>query len=95
MNTDIWRPYRRAYREGDAAAFLALHSPDLIRAGGPTKTIIGLPEYGTRTRQWFAELAERGDSVDIEFRFTERIADDALASERGIYRLTARATSRR
>jgi len=89
LNTDIWRAYRHAYREGDASAFLAVHSPDLIRAGGPAQTITGFPEYGTLTRQWFADLTERGDSVDIEFRFTERIADGALASERGIYRLTA------
>lgn len=90
LNTDIWRAYRHAYRNGDAQSFLALHGPELIRAGGPAKTITGFPEYGTITRQWFAELTERGDSVDVEFRFTERIVDGALASERGIYRLTAR-----
>ncbi|HEX5118154.1 MAG TPA: nuclear transport factor 2 family protein [Pseudonocardiaceae bacterium] len=93
LNDDIWRAYRRAYHDGDAEAFLALHSPDLIRAGGPAKTISGFVDYGAITRQWLAELAERGDSVDIEFRFTERIVGADVASERGVYRLTARRTS--
>jgi uncharacterized protein (TIGR02246 family) len=90
LNTSIWRAFRDAYSAGDPEAFLALYGPELIRAGGPAKTITGFSQYATATRQWLAEVAERGDSVDIEFRFTERIVDRDLASERGVYRLTAR-----
>lgn len=89
LNDHIWRAYRHAFRTGDADTFLALFAPDLIRAGGPAKTIEGFAEYDPVTRQWLAELALRGDSVDIEFRFTERIVRLDLASERGYYRLTA------
>lgn len=90
LNNDIWHAYRRAYGNGDAAAFLALHSPDLIRAGGPAQRIQGFPAHAAETGRWFAELAAGGDGVDIDFRFTERIAEGDLASERGRYRLTAR-----
>ena len=88
LNNDIWHTFPRAY--GDADAFLALYSPDLIRAGGPTNKVQGYAEFAEITRQWFADLADRGSTVDIEFRFTERIADADLASERGVFRMTAR-----
>ena len=90
LNTDIWHAYRRAYNNGDAAAFIALHTPDVIRAGGPEKVVRGFREFVAVTEPWFAGLAERGSSADIDFRFTERLAGGGLASERGVYRLTAR-----
>lgn len=93
LNDDIWRAYRRAFGSGDAEAFVALHSEELIRAGGPAKTITAFGDYATMTRQWLAELADRGDGVDIEFRFTERIVSADMASERGVYQLTARRAS--
>jgi len=90
LNTDIWHAYRRAYNNGDAASFIALHTPDVIRAGGPEKVVRGFREFVAVTEPWFAGMAERGSSVDIDFRFTERLAADGLASERGVYRLTGR-----
>jgi ketosteroid isomerase-like protein len=89
LNHDVWHAFVRAYGARDAKAFLAVHSPDLIRAGGPEKQVHGYPEYATQTEQWFADLTERGDGVGIEFRFDERIASGDLASERGTYRITA------
>lgn len=89
LNADIWQPYRIAHAAGDTEAFLALHAPELIRAGGPAKTIQGLDEYAAESRAWRADLSARGSRVAIEFRFTERITDGELASERGVYRLTA------
>lgn len=89
LNRDVWHAFVRAYGARDAKAFLAVHSPDLIRAGGPEKQVHGYPEYATQTEQWFADLTERGDDIGIEFRFDERIASGDLASERGMYRITA------
>jgi ketosteroid isomerase-like protein len=89
LNRDVWHAFVRAYGAQDAAAFLAVHSPDLIRAGGPEKQVHGFAEYAAQTEQWFAGLTERGDGIGIEFRFLERIASGDLASERGVYRITA------
>ncbi|QUQ64757.1 GNAT family N-acetyltransferase [Kutzneria sp. CA-103260] len=88
LNAQIWRPYRAAHAAGDTEAFLALHAPDLIRAGGPGQTVLDFPTYAAASRAWRADLTARGSSVAIEFRFTERITDGVLASERGVYRLT-------
>ncbi|HEX6345793.1 YybH family protein [Umezawaea sp.] len=89
LNEHVWLAYRAAYRAGDAAAFLALHDPGVIRAGGPAKRVSGFAELALDTTRWFADLAERGGSVAIDFRFTERIAGGGVASERGVYRLVA------
>ncbi|MFD9702150.1 YybH family protein [Lentzea sp. NPDC059081] len=89
LNDDIWHPFRLSYSRLDAPAFLALHSPELIRAGGPAKQVLGFAGYSAQIEQWFADLADRGSSVDISFRFVERIADGDLASERGIFRMVA------
>jgi len=88
LNADIWEPYRAAHGTGDTEAFLALHAPELVRAGGPTRSIKNLDEYAAASRAWRADMNERGSRVAIEFRFTERITDGELSSERGVYRLT-------
>jgi ketosteroid isomerase-like protein len=89
LNRDIWHPFRRTYRTGDLHGFLGLYHPDLIRAGGPTKEVYGFDRLAAETADWFTEVSARGDSLDIEFRFTERIAAGELASEQGCYRITA------
>ncbi|HEX7302519.1 hypothetical protein [Lentzea sp.] len=89
LNDDIWHPFRLAYSRLDAPAFLALHAPELIRAGGPAKQAVGFAEYSDQIGQWFTELAGRGSSVAISFRFVERIVANGLASERGLFQMVA------
>ncbi|WP_433272026.1 YybH family protein [Actinosynnema sp. CS-041913] len=89
LNRDVWEPFRSAYGKLDAAGFMAVHSPDLIRAGGPTKKVQGYAEYAAEIRDWFARVSANGDSLDIGFRFLERLAAGDAASERGVYRIAA------
>lgn len=89
LNRDIWYPFRDAYRAADPDGFLAVYDPDLIRAGGPTREVYGFDRFAADMTAWFTDVSQRGDSFDIEFRFTERIAAGELASERGCYRITA------
>ena len=51
--------------------------------------MFGFDTCAEQTDRWFAELAGRGDGVGIEFRFVERNAAGDLASERGVFRITA------
>ncbi|KJK53302.1 hypothetical protein UK23_01215 [Lentzea aerocolonigenes] len=90
LNADIWHPFRLAYSKLDAAAFLELHAPELIRAGGPATQVSGFAEYSGQIEKWFTDLADRGSSVTISFRFVERIAANDLASERGIFQIVSR-----
>ncbi|GHH53178.1 YybH family protein [Lentzea cavernae] len=89
LNDDIWHPFRLTYARLDAPAFLSLYSSTLIRAGGPAKQVLGFSEYADQTEKWFAELADRDSSVSISFRFVERIAENDVASERGIFQLVS------
>lgn len=90
LNNDIWHPFRLAYSKLDAPAFLDVHAPELIRAGGPGKQVFGFADYSDQIEKWFAELADRGSSVSISFRFVERIASNDLASERGIFQIVSK-----
>lgn len=87
LNRDIYQPFRAAYRSYDTEAYLALHTPDLIRVGGPARIVQGYPEMAAEVGPWFADAAARSLPISIDFRFTERLADGERASERGIYRI--------
>lgn len=87
LNRDVWEPFRAAYRACDTDAYLDLHTPDLIRVGGPRRVVQGYAEMAAEVGPWFADAAAKGLRLGIDFRFTERLADRALASERGIYRI--------
>ncbi len=90
LNRDIWHPFARTYAAKDLAGFLAIYATDLIRAGGPGKSVHGYDEYSAKMADWFTRLAGDGAEVRIEFRFTERLAGNGLASERGIFKIDAR-----
>jgi ketosteroid isomerase-like protein len=87
LNRDVWEPFRVAYRSCDTPAYLALHTPDLIRVGGPRRVVQGYEEMAAEVGPWFADAAAKGLLLAIDFRFTERLADGERASERGIYRI--------
>ena len=88
IDEEIWAPFRAAYAAGDADAYLALHDPALIRAGGAGGEVLGHEAYAEQIRGFFAVVASRGDRAAIDFRFTERLSTDDLASERGHARVT-------
>lgn len=85
LNRDLWLPFHEAYRDGDAEKYIALHLPDFIRGEGNAKVVRTLEEYADGVRRSFAIWAERQLTIDLQFRFLERIAKGAQASERGIY----------
>ncbi len=87
LNRDIYEPFSVSYRTYDTEAYLALHTPDLIRVGGPRRVVQGYAEMAAETGPFFADAAARGLRLSIDFRFTERLADGELASKRGIYRI--------
>jgi ketosteroid isomerase-like protein len=88
INRDVWIPFSSAYAQGDAEAFIALHSPDVIRVEGNGGWVGGFEEYAGRLREWFQWVAVQEGRLDIQFRFSERHTGDGVASERGVYRLT-------
>lgn len=85
IDQDIWLPFIKAFAEGDAGGYIALHSKDLIRPMGDAKRIEPYDKWTAGTRGMFKSFAERGTKIAIDFRFLERIANEDTASERGIF----------
>ncbi len=80
LNRDVWHAFVRAYGARDVTAFLAVHSPDLIRAGGPEKHVHGHAEYAAQTEQWFADLTERGDDIGIDSNEAGTVTEETFGS---------------
>jgi ketosteroid isomerase-like protein len=88
INADIWLPFSQAYATGAVDRYLAIHAADFTYVQAGARIIEGLDDYSQRIRKSFADLAGRGVTFTIAFRFVERIASGRLASERGLFRLS-------
>ena len=63
-----------------------IHSEDLIRISGG-KRISDYETYINNYKRRFEDKKKKGETNEISLRFFERINNDSIASERGIYKL--------
>lgn len=89
LNTDLWLPFSQAYADGDAERYLALHTADCIRVQADRLWVVGLEEYAARMRDYFATMTALGATMELTFRFLERLPSAEAAAERGVLRLVA------
>ncbi len=87
LDRDVWRPFVAAYADLDIDALLDIYSDDLIRASEPTGTAQDRTAFAHDMAGFFSFAREQGDRFGIEFRFTERLVGDGVASERGVFRI--------
>ncbi|MCB9082431.1 MAG: nuclear transport factor 2 family protein [Lewinellaceae bacterium] len=87
INQQIWRPFMATYASLDGAAFMQLHSPDVIRVLRDQQKIIGGRDYWDDTMETNQRTRSRNIQRSIVFSFTERIAQGELAYESGYYRV--------
>lgn len=85
IDADVWVPYSKAFAEGKVNDYIALHSKSLLRVMGDLKFVDPYDGFTKNMQEMFANLAKQNVKVTIQFRFTERIANQDTASERGIY----------
>ena len=85
INRDIWQPFIEAYSTLNVEKYKSLQSEDFIRAEGNGKRLPTYKDYFNNVDVWFTDLKKEGRKLAITFRFTERFANDKVASERGIY----------
>ncbi len=76
-----------AYPALDAEQALSTCSTDFLHAGGPTEVAQDRASYLADFRAFFDLVRGNGDRIDLEFRFTQRILGDGVASERGMFRM--------
>ena len=85
VNTQVWAVFSSSYETLDAERFESIHHDDFIRVSGNQKTISRKDGYiGGFKQRW----ASSKRSQAISFRFTERINNGDIGSERGIYKFT-------
>jgi hypothetical protein len=89
INRDIWIPFTESWAKNDVAQYNAIHAEDFIRVtGGSSQNMHDRESYATHNRQRFASRKQKNERMLIDFTFFERIADETMASERGIYHVT-------
>ncbi len=85
INIQVWQNFTKAYEMLDYNLFASLHSEDLVRVSGNSKTIKDKITYINSYKKWWKT---KDKQQSISFRFLERIVNNDKASERGIYKLT-------
>jgi len=82
----VWFTFYQAFDSLDYKQMAVIHSKELIRISGG-KNIIDYETYINNYKSKFRKSKEAGQTSEISLRFFERINNDSIASERGIYKL--------
>ena len=83
----IWEKFYQAFDSLDYKPMAEIHSKKLVRISGGKK-ITDYETYINNYKKRFKKARENNISNMISLRFFERINNDSIASERGIYKLT-------
>lgn len=90
IDRDVWEPFTAAYPALDIDMIADACSADLIHAGGPARTVSTRDQHLAAFGDFFDRVRAAGDALAIEFRFTERLLGEGVASERGVFRIDVR-----
>lgn len=85
INT-VWTKFYQAFDSLDYQPMAEIHSKKLVRISGGKK----ITDYNTYINNYkanFKKAKQKNISNNISLRFFERINNDSIASERGIYKL--------
>jgi len=83
----VWEKFYNAFDSLDANLMAEIHSKKLIRISGG-KHIKNYQEYIRGYKANFDKAKKNSVTNKISLRFFERINNDSIGSERGIYKLT-------
>jgi len=83
---EVWYQFYQAFDSLDYELMTAIHSKDLIRISGGRR-ITDYETYINNYKRRFEDKKKKGETDEISLRFFERINNDSIASERGVYQL--------
>lgn len=89
INEQVWKPFIENFNNRNAAGFLAVHSKDVVRSPRDSQTIFGWDAYLKQQSEGDKRGIEMKRQHTLELRFTERIAENDLAIDVGIYKTTS------
>ena len=82
----VWAKFYQAFETLDHQPMAEIHSKDLVRISGG-KNIRDYDSYINNYKMSYQYFKSNGISNNISLRFFERINNETVASERGVYRL--------
>ena len=82
----VWEKFCNAFADLDYKLIEEIHSKDLVRIAGGSR-IMDYLQYVESYKKRFEKLRAKNESYKISLRFFERISNENVASERGIYKL--------
>lgn len=82
----VWKKFYQAFESLDYNLMADIHSKDLVRISGGQR-ISDYNSYINNYKTTFKQAKINGVTNNISLRFFERINNDSIASERGIYKL--------
>lgn len=88
INRDVWRKFYMAFDSLDHKLMAEIHAKDLIRIPANQHTILDYNTYINNYKRTFADGKSNNSTNAISLRFFERIVNDSVATERGIFKLT-------
>lgn len=88
IDEDVWIPFAEAYRTGRLELLDGILAAEFVRVERSSQWIGDRQQYLARTAEGFATASRRGDSLAIEFRFSDRLVGGGLAHDSGVYRVT-------
>lgn len=86
INKHVWEPFITSFNNHQADAFMAVHSKDVARSPRDGKIVWNWEEYNKSQTEGDQEDIKAKRKRTVTLRFTERIANNDLAVEVGIYK---------
>ena len=82
----VWEQFYHAFETLDHQPMADIHSKSLVRIAGG-RNIIDYAIYINNYKSSFKASKDANSTNNISLRFFERISNDSVASERGVYKL--------
>ncbi|MBX2897645.1 MAG: DUF4440 domain-containing protein [Cyclobacteriaceae bacterium] len=86
INTQVWEPFITAFNNHQTDAFMAVHSKDVARSPRDGKIVWGWDDYKKSQTEGDQEDIKAKRKRTLTLHFTERIAQNNLAIEVGVYK---------
>jgi ketosteroid isomerase-like protein len=88
IDEQLWIPYIKAYNEFNTRAFMALHTPDVIRVKRESNQIMVGTAYRKNEYRRNSISQSKDWERSLEIRFIDRLVEGAIAYEVGYYRVS-------
>ncbi len=88
INKEVYSKFYQAFDSLDYSLMAEIHARDLIRIPANQKRILDYETYINGYKKSFKDAKEKKETRSISLRFFERIVNDSVATDRGVYKFS-------